>query len=80
LKACAARGWGFGGAHAGHLIGRFPIVPAERNAARNRIRPDNHVPMSAPNLDGAPRVWILEIHLLDVHFAEQSTGLRIDGQ
>lgn len=65
VGACAARGWGFGGAHAGHLVGRFPIATSERNAARNRIRPDNHVPMSAPNIDGSPRTWILEIHLLD---------------
>ena len=65
VRACAARGWGFGGSHAGHLIGRFPIATAKRNAARNRIRPDNHVPMSAPNSDGSPRTWILEIHLLD---------------
>jgi Xaa-Pro aminopeptidase len=65
VRTCAERDWGFGGEHAGHLIGQFPIATAERNAARNRIRPDNHSPMSAPNLDGSPRTWILEIHLLD---------------
>ncbi len=65
VAACAARGWGFGGAHAGHLIGRFGMTREERNAARNRIRPDNDVPMNAPGADGMPRNWILEIHLLD---------------
>jgi Xaa-Pro dipeptidase len=65
VAACAARGWGFGGAHAGHLVGPFPIARAERDAARNRIRPDNDVPMNAPDVDGMPRHWILEIHLLD---------------
>lgn len=65
LAACAKRGWGFGGEHAGHLVGAFPVATAERNEAKNRIRPDNHWPMNAPGLDGAPRHWILEIHLVD---------------
>jgi Xaa-Pro dipeptidase len=59
------RGWGFGGSHAGHLIGHFPFSRAERDDPKNRIRHDNHVPMSAPNPDGSQRTWILEVHLLD---------------
>jgi Xaa-Pro aminopeptidase len=65
LRACAARGWGFGGSHAGHLIGHFPFSRGERDDPKNRIRHDNHVPMSAPNPDGSQRTWILEVHLLD---------------
>jgi Xaa-Pro aminopeptidase len=65
VSACGERGWGFGGAHAGHLVGGFPLSTSERNAARNRVRPDNHWPMNAPADGGAPRHWILEIHLLD---------------
>jgi Xaa-Pro dipeptidase len=65
VRASAARGWGFGGAHAGHLVGRFPIAREERDAARNRIRPDNDVPMNERNGDGSRRSWILEVHLLD---------------
>jgi Xaa-Pro dipeptidase len=65
VSACARRGWGFGGAHAGHLVGPFPLASAERDAARNRIRPDNAWPMNDPAADGEPRHWILEIHLLD---------------
>jgi|HubBroStandDraft_5_1064220.scaffolds.fasta_scaffold55799_2 Xaa-Pro dipeptidase len=65
VSACAARGWGFGGAHAGHLVGPFPLSREERDAARNRIRPDNAWPMNDPADDGEPRHWILEIHLLD---------------
>jgi Xaa-Pro aminopeptidase len=65
VSASAERGWGFGGAHAGHLVGGFPLSASERNAARNRIRPDNDWPMNAPAEGGAPRHWILEIHLLD---------------
>jgi Xaa-Pro aminopeptidase len=65
VSACAARGWGFGGEHAGHLVGPFPVAREDRDAARNRIRPDNDVPMNAPASDGTARHWILEIHLLD---------------
>jgi Xaa-Pro aminopeptidase len=65
LGACAARGWGFGGSHAGHLIGAFPLSREARDAGKNRIRPDNELPMNAPGDDGEPRHWILEIHLLD---------------
>jgi Xaa-Pro aminopeptidase len=65
VAACAERGWGFGGAHAGHLIGPFPFPRGVRDAARNRIRPDNAWPMNALAEDGEPRHWVLEIHLLD---------------
>jgi Xaa-Pro aminopeptidase len=64
-EASKRRGWTFGGVHAGHLIGAFPFSPAERNEARNRIRPDNAWPMHAPGPSGEPRHWILEVHLLD---------------
>lgn len=63
--ASRARGWTFGGEHAGHLIGAFPFSRAERDDARNRIRPDNAWPMHAPGPNGEARHWILEVHLLD---------------
>jgi hypothetical protein len=47
------------------LIGHFPFERSTRDAAPNRIRPDNHVPMREPYPDGSPRTWILEVHLLD---------------
>ena len=62
---CISRGWTFGGLHAGHLVGAFPFPSGERNESRNRIRPDNVWPMNQPDENGAPRHWILEIHLLD---------------
>jgi Xaa-Pro dipeptidase len=65
VSACRDRGWGFGGAHAGHLIGPFPFSRTERDAAKNRIRPDNDCPMNAKGDLGEERHWILEIHLLD---------------
>jgi Xaa-Pro dipeptidase len=65
VRACAERGWGFAGAHAGHLIGPFVMPREQRDAAVNRIRPDNDQPMNALDSHGQPRDWILEIHLLD---------------
>ncbi|MDB4991208.1 MAG: aminopeptidase [Myxococcaceae bacterium] len=65
VDTCAGRGWGFGGAHAGHVVGGFPLVREERDASRNRIRPDNHVPLDAPDLAGHSRHFILEVHLLN---------------
>jgi Xaa-Pro dipeptidase len=65
IALCTERGWEFGNSHAGHLVGAFPLAPAERDAAKNRIRLDNVWRMDAPGDDGAPRHWILEVHLLD---------------
>jgi len=65
LRAAAAHGWGFGGSHAGHLVGSFPLSRVERDAAINLIRPDNHMAMNALDAAGKPRHWILEVHLLD---------------
>lgn len=64
-EAAKARGWTFGGVHAGHLIGAFPFSAEERVQPRNLIRPDNVWPMHAPGANGEPRHWILEVHLLD---------------
>jgi Xaa-Pro aminopeptidase len=64
-EAAKARGWTFGGVHAGHLIGAFPFSAAERGHARNLIRPDNEWPMHARGPNGEPRHWIHEVHLLD---------------
>jgi Xaa-Pro dipeptidase len=65
LASSEQRGWRFGGTHAGHLIGPFPLLPRQRDAAMNRIRPDNIYPMDDPDSEGRPRYWVLEIHLLD---------------
>jgi Xaa-Pro dipeptidase len=65
VQMSAERGWGFGGEHAGHLVGVFPLAREERDAAKNRIRPDNTSAMNEPGADGEPRHWILEVHLLD---------------
>jgi Xaa-Pro aminopeptidase len=64
-NASSARGWTFGGLHAGHLIGEFPFPRETRNDPRNWVKPDNEWPMHDPAPSGHPRHWILEIHLLD---------------
>ncbi len=63
--AAKARGWTFGGLHAGHLIGAFPFSRQERDHVANWVRPDNEWPMHAPGRNGEARHWILEVHLLD---------------
>jgi Xaa-Pro aminopeptidase len=86
-EASKARGWSFGGVHAGHLIGGFPFSPAERNQPHNRIDPGNAWPMHAPGPNGEPRHWVLEVHLLDPTGAfggffeellERPDGKRVD--
>jgi Xaa-Pro aminopeptidase len=64
-EAAKARGWSFGGLHAGHLIGDFPFPRVERERACNWVRPDNDWPMHAPGPSREDRHWILEVHLLD---------------
>jgi Xaa-Pro dipeptidase len=65
VGACEARGWRYGGPHAGHLIGVFPHERRLGDDAHQYIRPENGVSMTAPDIHGAPRHWILEIHLVE---------------
>jgi Xaa-Pro aminopeptidase len=64
-SAADARGWLFGGAIAGHLVGEFPHSrwPGER--PQMVIWPANTAPMRLPDHLGRERHWILEIHLVD---------------
>jgi Xaa-Pro aminopeptidase len=57
-------GWHFGGKIAGHVVSEFAhaLIPGPKT--RNRIGPENHEPMRAPDTLGRERYWILEIHLL----------------
>jgi len=63
-RACAARGWSYGGPYAGHLVGDFPHENPKSEHALNYIGDDNSKPMDAPDEDGNPRYWILEIHIV----------------
>jgi Xaa-Pro dipeptidase len=58
-------GWEFGGATAGHLIGRFPHETSPDDKMRLKIRHGNDISLREPDKRGAPRHWILEIHFID---------------
>lgn len=58
-------GWEFGGPIAGHLIGHFPHEKLEKENKTNYIHPENRIDMNAPDQNGNPRNWILEIHFVD---------------
>ncbi len=58
-------GWEYGGHLAGHLIGQFPHERLERGNFGLYVHPENHNDMFAPDANGNPRHWILEIHFID---------------
>jgi Xaa-Pro dipeptidase len=60
-----AAGWEFGAISAGHLIGEFPHEHAPGDSKRFSIRHGNDLSLREPDAKGAPRHWILEIHLID---------------
>jgi Xaa-Pro aminopeptidase len=59
------RGWEFGNATAGHLVGRFPHETAPGQDKPLSIRHGNRQSLRAPDANGRPRHWILEIHFID---------------
>jgi Xaa-Pro dipeptidase len=63
-RAAEAKGWLFGGAIAGHLVGEFPHarIPGEKDLYR--ISPDNPTRMRDPDALGQTKYWILEVHLV----------------
>jgi Xaa-Pro aminopeptidase len=60
----APAGWEFGAPTAGHLIGHFPHERSPADPKRFSIRHGNDVSLREPDVDGAPRHWILEIHFI----------------
>ncbi|HEY2685415.1 MAG TPA: M24 family metallopeptidase [Steroidobacteraceae bacterium] len=58
-------GWEFGAPTAGHLIGHFPHERVPDKAKRFSIRHGNAQSLREADDQGAPRHWILEIHLVD---------------
>ncbi|GAA5221257.1 M24 family metallopeptidase [Membranihabitans marinus] len=58
-------GWEFGGEIAGHIIGHFPHEKLENENKTHYVHPDNTVDMFAPDSNGEPREWILEIHFVN---------------
>jgi len=64
-SAADAKGWLFGGAIAGHLVGEFPHSRWPGDRPQMVIWPANTAPMRLPDHLGRERHWILEIHLAD---------------
>jgi Xaa-Pro dipeptidase len=58
-------GWEFGNISAGHLIGHFPHETRPEDPKHFSIRHGNSIPLRAPDKNGNPRHWILEIHFID---------------
>jgi Xaa-Pro dipeptidase len=58
-------GWEFGAPTAGHLIGHFPHETETVTPRRFSIRPGNDQRLREPDVKGATRHWILEIHFVD---------------
>jgi Xaa-Pro dipeptidase len=61
----APRGWEFGAATAGHLVGHFPHERAVAEPTRFSIRHGNTTSLRERDEKGAERHWILEIHFVD---------------
>ncbi|HEX5740782.1 MAG TPA: M24 family metallopeptidase [Pilimelia sp.] len=61
----AARGWEFGGPHAGHLVGEFPHERIAGDQVENYITTGSRRPMRRDDRSGRRCHWILEIHLVD---------------
>jgi Xaa-Pro dipeptidase len=61
----AARGWVFGGAIAGHIVGEFPHSLIAGDKAHYRIGPGNRSRMRDPDAEGRTKFWIIEVHLVD---------------
>lgn len=58
-------GWSLGSEMAGHLIGEFPHEKVPGDKVHSYIHPENHAPLRRQFVDGTPRHWILEAHLVD---------------
>jgi Xaa-Pro aminopeptidase len=59
-------GWQFGGAIAGHIVGRFPHEqPSDPQSLELDIHPDNDNDIFAPDANGDERHWILELQFID---------------
>ncbi|HVS96560.1 MAG TPA: hypothetical protein VHE54_08730, partial [Puia sp.] len=61
-------GWEFGGAIAGHIVGKFPHEqPADPQSLELDIHPDNDHDIFLLDADGNQRHWILELQFIDRH-------------
>jgi Xaa-Pro aminopeptidase len=64
-EQATSRGWEFGGAIAGHLLGEFPHEKLDDDEIECYVLPANTAPMRSIDPYGRPRHWICEIHFVD---------------
>jgi len=66
VEKAREHGWSFGGAIAGHIVGKYPHEqPADPKSLELDIHPDNHNDMFLPDANGDKRHWILELQFVD---------------
>jgi Xaa-Pro aminopeptidase len=59
-------GWEFGGAIAGHIVGKYPHEqPLDAGSVELDVHPENHHDMFLPDANGNKRHWILELQFID---------------
>ena len=59
-------GWEFGGAIAGHIVGKYPHEqPPDPKSLELDIHPDNHNDLFLLDANGDKRHWILELQFID---------------
>src|SRR6185312_5272013 len=69
-------GWEFGGAIAGHIVGKFPHEqPEDPQSPELDIHPDNHQDLFRLDANGCARHWILELQFVD---REREIGAYFD--
>jgi methionine aminopeptidase len=70
VKKTIEYGWEFGGAIAGHIIGKFPHEqPEDPNSIELDIHPDNDYDVFLTDANGESRNWILELQFIDKKYS-----------
>lgn len=59
------RGYALAATHCGHIIGEFPHEKRLGDGHYQYICSENTIPMNAPDCEGHPRYWVLEVHLIE---------------
>lgn len=66
VNKATALGWEFGGAIAGHIVGKYPHEqPEDPKSLELDVHPDNHNDMFLLDAAGNKRHWILELQFVD---------------
>ena len=66
IEKAKAYGWQFGGAIAGHIVGKHPHEqPDDPTSLELDVHPDNHNDMFLLDANGNERHWILELQFVD---------------